>query len=85
MGNAITNPGRFIEKKIMHERFGLPDSQANAARNARAEGCANTCMEFDQAVHGTPSSTDRRRIEKEMMSTFTYTHCVNGCLRSPNT
>lgn len=25
MGNAITNPGRFIEKKIMHEQFGVPD------------------------------------------------------------
>ncbi len=25
MGNAITNPGRFIEKKILHEQFGCPD------------------------------------------------------------
>ena len=25
MGNAVTNPGRFIEKKIMHEQFGFRD------------------------------------------------------------
>jgi hypothetical protein len=25
MGNAITNPGRFIEKKILHEQFGVKD------------------------------------------------------------
>lgn len=25
MGNAVRNPARFIEKKIMHEQFGMPD------------------------------------------------------------
>ncbi len=25
MGNAVRNPARFIEKKIMHEQFGVPD------------------------------------------------------------
>ena len=25
MGNAVTNPGRFIEKKILHEQFGMKD------------------------------------------------------------
>jgi hypothetical protein len=27
MGNAITNPVRFIEKKILHEQFGMKDPQ----------------------------------------------------------
>lgn len=25
MGNAVKNPARFIEKKVLHEQFGLPD------------------------------------------------------------
>ena len=25
MGNAVSNPGRFIEKKILHEQFGMKD------------------------------------------------------------
>jgi len=37
MGNAITNPGRFLEKKVGHEVFGhkdprFPQHRANCTR-----------------------------------------------------
>ena len=41
MGNAITNPGRFIEKKILHEQFGVKDPKFpmhNAVPPASCEG-----------------------------------------------
>ena len=25
MGNAVTNPRRFLEKKVLHEQFGMKD------------------------------------------------------------
>jgi hypothetical protein len=41
MGNAITNPGRFLEKKVLHEQFGMTDPKFpdhNAVPSASCEG-----------------------------------------------
>jgi len=41
MGNVITNPGRFIEKKVLHEQFGMKDPMfpdKNAVPPASCDG-----------------------------------------------
>ena len=77
MGNAITNPGRFIEKKIMHEQFGMPDPQKTAQQNAHAAACTNQCYPLVETFN----PTDRRRVEKEIGNTILYGHCVKTCIK----
>ena len=80
MGNALTNPGRFVEKKIMHEQFGLPDP-LQPHKNAHAAACASMCFDQDQKLN--PPSTnyaDKNRINKQFMNTGSYTYCVNRCI-----
>ena len=59
MGNAVTNPGRFIEKKIMHEQFGVPDPmfpghQARAMSSCEGDWQARRKAEIqaDQLTRG---------------------------------
>ena len=78
MGNAITNPGRFIEKKILHEQFGMPDSHKNAQQNAHADACANQCYPL---VDNNYNPADRRRIEKQACDAVAYGHCVKTCIK----
>lgn len=66
MGNAITNPERFIEKKIGHEIFGLPDPKrpetygshaqcVQAARTSAAYDQYRTAEKFDGVDLGIPT------------------------------
>ena len=75
MGNAITNPGRFIEKKIMHEQFGVPDPK-QPHKTEKAQACANQCFDLH---NNTYSYTDKHRDWKMMGDTFAYAHCNRTC------
>jgi len=85
MGNAITNPARFIEKKIEHEIFGLPDpKKISASHKEIFEKC------HKQNFHIIEKHMKNQRYTKSQQAEFLVTpiihslaikHCYNNALK----
>lgn len=81
MGNAITNPKRFIEKKVLHEQFGLSDPK-QPHKNARANECADKCYDQSLALHKPNLNyMDKNRTAKEIGDVVQHMHCVKTCMK----
>lgn len=85
MGNAITNPGRFIEKKIEHEIFGMPDPKMISARQKEIlEKCHEQHMHIMEKQMQNPRYTKSQQAEflaAPITHTFAVKHCYNNALK----
>lgn len=52
MGNAVTNPGRFIEKKILHEQFGFKDPKFPDKYAVPQKDCDNWKQDLQTDIKG---------------------------------
>lgn len=85
MGNAITNPGRFIEKKIEHEIFGMPDPRQMTDRHKEImEKCHEQNWYIMEKHMKNPQLTKSQKAEfitAPIVHTFAVKHCYNNALK----
>ena len=66
MGNAITNPGRFLEKKVGHDVFGFKDPKFpnRRANCTRAQVAHNTVSHITNAPGQLPYVSNPRSFQQ---------------------
>lgn len=80
MGNAITNPHRFIEKKIAHEIFGARDPQASLQDQKIWEECNKKNQHIiDNMIKNDLSSKNKQAQFQVDFATHSFQ--VNKCFR----
>lgn len=88
MGNAVANPGRFIEKKIMHEQLGFPDPKFPGHKATATSSCdgdwqarRHAEMQADQLARGVGQAvgaggSDFSTAVSQIRISNSYGHCA---------